>query len=223
VSSPSIRLYSYFRSTTSYRVRIALNLKGCAYETVPIHLLRDGGEQYQDSYSAVNPMSELPTLQVLDESGREIARIGQSVAILEYLEERFPDPALLPKQTVDRALVRQRLEVVNSSIHPVQNLKVMRKLSEDFGTDRLRNFEWAAYWIERGFRGLEVLLEQSAGRYSVGDAVTLADIALVPQVYNAHKFGVELDAFPVIARVDAACRELEAFQLAAPDAQPDFE
>jgi maleylpyruvate isomerase len=218
-----MRLYSYFRSTTSYRVRIALNLKGCAYETVPIHLLREGGEQYKESYSAVNPMNELPTLQVLDESGHEIARIGQSVAILEYLEECFPEPALLPQKPLDRALVRQRLEVVNSSIHPVQNLKVMRKLTQDFGTDRPRNFAWAAYWIERGFRGLEVLLEQSAGRYSVGDAITLADIALVPQVYNARKFGVDVNAFPMIERVDAACRELEAFQLSAPDAQPDFE
>ena len=218
-----MRLYSYFRSTTSYRVRIALNLKGVGYDTVPVHLLKDGGEQYKEDYSSVNPMSELPTLQVLDESGQELGTVSQSVAILEYLEECFPEPALLPADPLQRALVRQRLEVINSSIHPIQNLKVMRKLTEDFGTDRARNFEWASYWIDRGFVGLEALLDASAGVYSVGDSVTLADVALVPQVYNAHKFGVDMNRFPLIARIDSACREVDAFKRAAPDVQPDSE
>ena len=218
-----MRLFSYFRSTTSYRVRIALNLKGIKYDTVPVHLLRDGGEQYTDGYASVNPMSELPALQLLDASGDEQGTVGQSVAILEYLEECFPEPALLPNDPLQRALVRQRLEVINSSIHPIQNLKVMRKLTEDFGTDRARNFEWAAYWIDRGFVGLEALLGTSAGVYSVGDTVTFADIALVPQVFNAHKFGVDMSRFPRIVRIDAACRELDAFRRAAPDLQPDSE
>ena len=218
-----MRLYSYFRSTTSYRVRIALNWKGIGYETVPVHLLRDGGEQYTDSYGEVNPMNELPALQVVDGDGNDRGTLSQSVAILEYLEECFPEPALLPSDPLERALVRQRLEVINSSIHPIQNLKVMRKLSEDFGTDRARNFEWAAYWIDRGFVGLEALLSASAGTYSVGESVTLADVALVPQVFNAHKFGVDMERFPLIQRIDAECRALDAFKRAAPDAQPDSE
>ena len=168
-------------------------------------------------------MNELPALQVLDESGNELGTVAQSVAILEYLEECFPEPRLLPQDPLQRALVRQRLEVINSSIHPIQNLKVMRKLTEDFGTDRARNFEWAAYWIDRGFVGLEALLQVSAGKYCVGDDVTLADIALVPQVYNAHKFGVDMGRFPLIGRIDAECRQLDAFRRAAPDAQPDSE
>jgi maleylacetoacetate isomerase len=168
-------------------------------------------------------MAELPTLQVLGEDGSELGRIAQSVAIMEYLEERFPTPPLLPSNPLERAMVRQRVEVVNSSIHPIQNLKVMVKLKADFGTDRARNFQWAAYWIDRGFQGLESLLADSAGTYSVGDEPTLADVALVPQVFNAHKFGVDMPKFPIIGRVSAACEELEAFAKAAPAAQPDAE
>lgn len=221
MSATAYRLYSYFRSTTSYRVRIGLNLKGVSFETVPIHLLNNGGEQYSATYGAVNPMAELPTLEVVDGAGQVTARLSQSVAILEYLEETHPAPPLLPSSPLDRARVRQRVEVINASIHPVQNLKVMRKLTADFGTDRPRNFQWAAYWIARGFQGLEVLLADTAGVYSVGDDVTLADVALIPQVFNAHKFGVDMGPFPTIQRVTAACNTLSAFQAAAPDRQPD--
>ena len=200
-----------------------MNLKGLEYEILPIHLLKDGGQQYGSDYASVNPMMELPALEVLDEAGQVAATIGQSVAILEFLEESYPEPALLPSEPLQRALVRQRVEVINSSIHPIQNLKVMRRLTDAFGTDRERNFQWAAYWINRGFEGLERLLEKTAGTYSVGDRVTLSDVALVPQVFNAHKFGVDMSRFPRIAKLDATCRRLEAFKRAAPSAQPDAE
>jgi len=221
VSAVSYRLFSYFRSSASYRVRIALHWKGIAFDTVSVHLLEDGGQQYAADYVARNPMSEVPTLEVRDPSGAVVGRVAQSVAILEYLEDVHPTPPLLPADPLVRAQVRQLVEVVNSSIHPIQNLKVMRKLTADFGTTRERNFGWAAYWIGRGFEGLERLLTTRAGHRSVGDDVTLADVALVPQVFNARRFGVDMSRFPIISRVSAALETEPAFQAARPEAQPD--
>jgi len=213
-------LYSYFRSSASYRVRIALNLKGVDYDYRPIHLLMDGGQQFTAEYRALNPMSELPTLLVGGDGGERVA-IAQSVAILEYLEETLPEPALLPSDPVDRARVRQLVESVNSSIQPVQNLKVMKHLGATFGADREAQWAWARYWIERGFGGLEGLLVKCAGAHAFGDAVTLADALIVPQVYNARRFSCDLAPFPTIARVAEAAEALPAFQAAHPDAQPD--
>lgn len=217
---PRYTLYSYFRSSASYRVRIALAFKGLDYGYLPVHLLEGGGQQYGEAYKALNPMSELPCL-VVEEEGRPPVALAQSVAILEYLEETHPSPALLPADPVGRARVRQLVEVVNSSIQPIQNLKVMRRLTARFGTEREENIAWARYWIDRGFEGLEALLVVGAGEHAHGDQPTLADVALVPQVYNARRFGVDMARFPTIARVASSAEALEAFKAAAPGAQPD--
>jgi maleylacetoacetate isomerase len=217
---PRYTLYSYFRSSASYRVRIAMGLKGLDYDYVPVHLLEDGGQQYGEAYKALNPMSELPCL-VVESEGQAAVALAQSVAILEYLEETHPVPPLLPSDPVARARVRQLVEVVNSSIQPIQNLKVMRRLTARFGTERDQNIAWARYWIDRGFEGLEVLLGRVAGRYAFGDQPTLADVVLVPQVYNARRFGVDMTRFPVIDRVASSAEALEGFQAAGPATQPD--
>ncbi len=214
-------LYSYFRSSASYRVRLALEVKGLAYEYRAVNLVRDGGEHLQPSYRALNPMGELPCLGVLGDDGAPRAMLGQSVAILEYLEEVHPTPALLPADPLARARVRQIVECVNSSIQPYQNLNLLRKLNADFGPDQARNDAWARHYIARGFDGLELLVAASAGTYTFGDDVTLADCALVPQVFNARRFGIDLAAYPTIARVSDAAMALPAFQRAAPEVQPD--
>lgn len=217
----SLRLYSYFRSSCSYRVRIALGLKGLDYEYVPVHLLQDGGQQFSESYRNLNPVSEVPSLEVLGEDGEVVATLSQSVAILEYLDEVYPEPPLLPSDPADKAKVRQLVEVVNSSIQPIQNLKVMKKVMAQFNVERPVAVEWAAYWIELGFKGLEPLLAKTAGTYAFGDQVTLADALLVPQEYNARRFKIDMDQFPTIARVCATAKALPAFAKAAPEVQPD--
>jgi len=220
---PRYTLYSYFRSSASYRVRAALGLKGVAYAYVPIHLLEGGGQQHTPVYRAINPMGELPALVVesAGEGGGPGEVLAQSIAILEYLEEMHPTPALLPAEPLARARVRQLVEVVNSSIQPIQNLKVMRRLAEVFGADREATAAWARHWITVGFDGLEVLLARTAGRHAYGDAVTLADVLIVPQVYNARRFDVDMAPFATIARVAEAAEALPAFEAAHPSRQPD--
>jgi maleylacetoacetate isomerase len=219
------RLYGYFRSSATYRVRVALRLKGLAFDIEPIHLVKDGGQQYSDVYQALNPMGEVPALAVHPSGdttdGTPTAVLAQSVAVLEFLEESHPTPALLPSDPVDRAKVRQLVECVNSSIQPVQNLKVLRRLTEVHGLDVPTRTAWGKYWIDRGFAGLEQLVAASAGTYAFGDSVTLADVVLVPQVYNAERFGCDMALYPTIARVAAAARALEAFKAGAPEVQPD--
>lgn len=219
--APTYTLYSYFRSSASFRVRAALRLKGIAYRYEPVHLVAGGGEHLLPAYRALNPMAELPTLVVHGPDGAPIAVLAQSVAILEYLEEAHPEPALLPKDPFGRARVRQIVECVNSSIQPYQNLKLLRKLAADYGNDQAKNDAWARHFVSRGFDGLEPLVAAVAGRYAYGDTPTLADVALVPQVFNARRFGVDLAAYPTLARVADAAMALEAFRGAAPEAQPD--
>jgi len=191
------------------------------YESV--HLLRDGGQQHSEDYQALNPMREVPSLVIGDPADEPVCVLAQSVAILEYLEEVHPEPPLLPVSPVERARVRQVVEVLNSSIHPVQNLKVMKLLTAEFGTDRQANFAWAARWIERHFVGLERLVSRLGGAYTVGDQITLADVALVPQVFNGLRFGVDMKSYPILSGYYDKAMTLEAFQLAAPGVQPDAE
>lgn len=211
-----LKLYSYWRSSCSWRVRIALNLKGLAYEYVPVHLLKDGGQQNTDAYRALNPMRTVPTLE-WSEAGA-VQRLGQSLAILEYLEARFPTPALLPAEPLTRARVRMLAEMVNSGIQPLQNLMVLQYVKGELKAD---DKAFAAHWNRRGLESLEAAVKETAGTYCVGDSVSFADLCLVPQLYGARRFGVDLTPFPTLTRIEAACNALPAFQAAHPDRQPD--
>ncbi len=211
-----MKLYGYWRSSASWRVRIALNLKGLAYTYEAVHLLKDGGQQHADAYRALNPMRTVPTLEF--EEGGAMRRLSQSLAILEYLEERYRTPALLPAEPYLRARVRMFSEMVNSGIQPLQNLSVLQRLKNELKQD---DKAWGAYWNTRGLTALEVAVKETARTYSVGDTVSFADICLVPQLYGARRFEVDLTPYPTLLRVEAACNELPAFQAAHPDRQPD--
>ena len=210
-----VRLYGYWRSTSSWRVRLVLALKKVEYENHPVHLVRDGGQQRVDDYRRKNPMMQVPLFE-WEEAG-QLRRLTQSVAICEYLNERYPDPPLLPSSPYERAQVRQLVEVVNSGIQPVQNLRVLQELE----AEGLNRAQWGARWIAQGFEALESLLQHTSGTFSFGDAITLADVYLVPQIYNARRFKVDLGSFPTIVRIETACSREPAFQAAHPDQQPD--
>lgn len=208
-------LYSYFRSSASYRVRIGLALKGIDYEYRSVHLVEDGGAQYKPAYAAVNPMHEVPSLLIDGHT------LSQSLPILEYLDETRPTPPLLPADAFGRAKARQLAECVNASIQPLQNLRVLKKLEADFGAGEETRKAWVAHFIQSGFRGIEAILRDTAGNFAVGNAVSLADICLVPQVVGAARFGVTTDDYPMLARVTAAAMALPAFEAAHPSRQPD--
>ena len=210
-------LRSYFRSSCSWRVRISLAHKGLSYETIPVHLLQDGGQQHGQAHRAANPMRELPVLLVGDEP------LAQSMAILEYLEEAHPSPALLPEDHLARARVRQMAEVINSGIQPIQNLRVMQKLQKDFDLEKADAMRWSADWIQFGFDALETLVSKFSGRYCFGDAPSIADACLIPQLFNARRFSVNLEPYPNLLRVESALNELEAFKVSHPSQQPDAE
>jgi len=210
----TLRLYSYWRSTSTWRVRIGLALKGLGHELVPVDLLAQ--EQLTDAHRARNPMAQVPVLEAV-EDGRTL-RLVQSMAILEWLDERFPDPPLLPADLDGRARVRALAEHVNSGIQPLQNLATLRMLREKVpGWDR----EWARSFIARGLDALERAVADGAGRFCHGDAPGLADCYLVPQLYGARRFGVDLAPHPTLRRVEEACAALAPFQAAHPDRQPD--
>jgi maleylacetoacetate isomerase len=212
----SLVLYTYWRSSAAYRVRIVLNLKGLEYEARPVHLVNDGGEHLKPAYRELSPQAQLPTL--ID--GFRVVR--QSMAIMEYLDETRPAPPLMPVDALGRARVRELMQAVAADIHPLGNLRVLKAMEAEFGADAAKKEAWSRRWIAHGFDGLETLLVQGpAGRYSHGDTPTLADACLVPQYYNAVRWGVDLAPYPTIRRVVEACQELEAFQRAAPEAQPD--
>lgn len=213
----SLILYSYFRSSSSYRVRIALNLKGLEYEIKPVHLLKNKGEQNAADYKKINPMGEVPCLIHNGTS------IGQSMAIIEYIDKCFIDHPLFPATPKDGAVVRQICEIINSGIQPIQNLKVLQKLEKDFSaTQEIKN-AWAKHWITEGFGGLEKTLEGSSGIYCFGDTLTAADCFLVPQVFNANRFSVDLSKYKNIQKVYSSCITLPAFKKAAPENQADAE
>ena len=206
-----MRLYGYFRSSAAYRVRIALNLKGIGFESIPINLLK--GEQGSENYLSVSPQGRVPALDTGD------AILLQSPAILEYLEEVYPDPPLLPANPLDRARVRAVAGIIGCDVHPLNNVGVTNYLKERLGQDREGIVAWADHWIRQGFDAVERMLRP--GPYAFGAEPTLADLYLVPQVFSARRFHVPLDAYPRIVAVEAACAELDAFQAAAPSRQPD--
>ena len=213
-----MKLYTYFRSSAAYRVRIVLALKGIPWDAAFVHMLRNGGEQHSPAYKAVNPQGLVPSLDVGD--GQVLS---QSIAICEYLEERFPAPALMPTDMVERAYVRAVMSAVACEIHPLNNLRVLKHLTGPLGLDEDGKLAWYRHWIAVGFAGLEALIASSgrAGRYTLGDAPSLADAFIVPQVYNARRFDCPLDDFPEIRRIADTCDALSAFQAARPEAQQD--
>lgn len=215
----TLTLHSYWRSSAAYRVRIGLNLKGLDYAIEPVHLVRDGGEQRSDAYAALNPQKLVPTLQ----HGER--RLTQSLAILEYLDEAFPAPPLLPTDAHARARVRALAMLVASDIHPLNNLRVLQYLKRENGLDQSAIDAWMRHWMQEGFAAMEAMLAGSptTGRLCHGETPTLADCCLVPQIYNARRFNVSLDAYPEIVRIEANCLALPAFDAARPENQPDAE
>jgi maleylacetoacetate isomerase len=212
-----MKLYGFFRSSAAFRVRIALNLKGLAYEPQFIHLRRR--DQEQPDYLAVNPQGLVPALEI------DGLTLIQSLPIVEYLDERHPAPPLLPRDPAGRARVRAFAAIVACDIHPINNLRVLRYLHRPLGHDEATIAAWYNHWIEAGFRALEPLLagDKATGAFCHGDAPGLADLALVPQVVNSERYGLDLAPFPTIRRIHETCMTLDAFARAHPDAQPDRE
>ncbi len=210
-----MKLYSYYRSSASYRVRIGLALKGLAYEYVAVNLVKDGGEQHGDAHRARNLMEQVPVLEI--EEGGTTSLLTQSVSILEYLDERYPSPPLLPKVALARAAVRRAVEIINSGIQPLQNLRIMQEVKKLGGDEKA----FARGANEAGLAALEAELERSSGRYAVGDDVTLADVFIVPQMFSARRLGVDVARYERLVAIDAALGALPAFAAAHPDRQPD--
>jgi maleylacetoacetate isomerase len=211
-----VKLYTYFRSSAAYRVRIALNLKGLTPEMIPIHLQKEGGRHKKAEYRAINPQMRVPALAL--DSGDVLV---QSLAIIEYLDEVDPQPPLLPRDPVARAKVRGFAQVIACDIHPLNNVGPLRYLKNELGQDQPRIDAWYHHWIRDGFAALETMARP--GPYAFGDEVTLADVCLVPQVFNARRLKMPLDDFPKLVAIDAACSKLAAFERARPENQPDTE
>ena len=211
----SIKLYTYWRSSACYRVRIALNLKGLAYESVPVHLANS--EQQLPEFREVNPQELIPVLR----HGNRV--IQQSLAIMEYLDETFPEQPLLPAYARDRARARAIAQMVACDIHPLGNLRIQRYLEHELGASQDQRETWTRHWIGKGFQAIEQVLADSpsTGSFCEGDIPTIADCCLIPQIYNARRVGVDVSAYPFISRIDENCQSLEAFKAAHPQAQPD--
>jgi maleylacetoacetate isomerase len=207
-----MQLYTYYRSSAAYRVRIALALKNLPYESVPVNLRR--GEHLHDHYRAINPQRRVPAL-LLDDGNLLI----QSLAIIEYLDEVYPSPPLLPQDPLTRAQVRAVAQIICCDIHPVNNAGTRKRLTEQFSADDQALDAWTTHWIREGFAAVDRLIEP--GPYAFGDAVTIADLCIVPQVYNARRFHIPLSDFPRVVAVDSAAKRHPAFAAAAPEAQPD--
>lgn len=217
MSSEAIKLYSYWRSSACYRVRIALNIKGLEYQQVHVHLLRDGGEQHSPRFKGVNPQELIPVLL----HGDRVLR--QSLAIIDYLDESFDDNPLMPATARDRQRARSIAQMMACEVHPLGNLRVQQYLEKNFGATQLQRDDWNRHWIRSGFAALEQVLQgnPSTGMFCEGDGPTMADCCLVPQAYNAQRFGIDLAEFPTIARINATCLELPAFDAARPEKQAD--
>ena len=214
-----MKLYNYFRSSASYRVRIALNLKGLPYEYEVVHLRRGGGEQLAPAYRALNPQGIIPTLE---DNGQVLT---QSLAIIEYLEERHPEPPLLPRDPADRAKVRSMALAVACEVHPIQNLRILNYLKDVLHHSEEEVNAWGRHWVTSGLTALEQMVRAvpQRGDFCFGNAPSLADLCLVPQLVNARRFGCDLSVCPTLVQIDATCRSLPAFANAAPENQPDTE
>ena len=211
-TAPEFTLYGYFRSSAAFRVRIALNLKGIAAERISVHLLRGGGEQHGTDYKSLNPQELVPTLV------HDGKAIGQSLAIIEYLDEIRPEPPLLPREPIARARVRQIAYAVACDIHPLNNPRIMNYLRGEMGQPQDAIDAWIKHWIAEGFGPLEAM---AGAPYLCGDAVTMADLCLVPQLYNARRFGVDLTPYPKLTAIEANLLTLPAFDKTRPEMQPD--
>jgi len=214
-----MKLYTFFRSSASYRVRIALNLKVLSYESAAIHLRRGGGEQLMPAYTALNPQALVPALE---DNGRILT---QSLAIIEYLDETHPNPPLLPKDPADKALVRSMALVIACEVHPIQNLRVLNYVKASYNqTDEQVN-KWAQHWIDLGLSALQTMItaQPKRGKFCFGDTPTLADICLIPQLGNARRYGCDLSKYPTILAIEKNCDAIAAFADAAPEKQPDAE
>ncbi|CAL8295486.1 unnamed protein product [Arctogadus glacialis] len=201
-------LHGYFRSSCSWRVRIAFALKGIEYEQIPVNLIKDGGQQLTDQYKALNPMQQVPAVEI------DGIILSQSLAVIQYIDETRQGPKLLPACPKKRAQVRMICDIIASGIQPLQNLYVIQKIGAD-------KAQWAQHFIQRGFQALEPILKETAGTYCVGDEISMADICLVPQVYNAERFKVDVGQFPTIDRLNQTLVGVEAFKLSHPSCQPD--
>ena len=211
-----MKVYTYFRSSAAYRLRIALNLKGLSGDMVSIHLQKDGGQHRKPEYRAINPQMRVPSLKL--DSGEVLT---QSLAIIEYLDEVDPQPPLLPRDPVARAKVRALALAIACDIHPLNNLASLRYLKNVLGQEQSKIDAWYHHWILEGFEALETMVRP--GPYAFGSEVTLADVCLVPQIYNARRLKVPLERFPKLVAIDAACAKLPAFEQARPESQPDAE
>ena len=205
-------LYGYWRSSSSWRVRIALHYKGLDFDNVPVHLVRDGGEHLKAEHMQRNPLGQVPVLEV------DGVYLGQSIAILEYLEERHPQPALLPRAALERAEARRIAEVINSGVQPLQNLSLVKRLNADFGVDKV---EWMRSVIQQGMDSLERSVVGTPGPYLVGIGPSFAEVCLIPQLYNARRWGCDVSAWHTLLRAEMAVQKHPAFLAAHPDRQPD--
>lgn len=201
-------LHGYFRSSCSWRVRIAFALKGIEYDQVPVNLIKDGGQQYSSQYKTLNPMQQVPAVEI------DGFTLSQSLAVIQYIDETRPGQRLLPADPQKRAQVRMISDLIASGIQPLQNLYVIQKI----GAEKV---QWAQHFINQGFQALEPILKETAGKYCVGDEISMADICLVPQVYNADRFKVDIEQYPTIKRLNAALMEIDAFRASHPSCQPD--
>ncbi|MCS5712414.1 maleylacetoacetate isomerase [Candidatus Berkiella aquae] len=210
-----MKLYDYFRSSASFRVRIALNLKGIAYDLHHVHLVKEGGQQLQSLYANINPQKLVPSLESDD------GLLTQSLAIIEFLDEQYPEPALLPQDAILRAHVRAFAQHIACEIHPLNNLRVLRYLVHSLNITEEQKISWYHHWLREGFNGLEALLSQNQPqRFCFGDSPTLADLCLVPQIYNALRFEFDMSAYPRLNQVNEQCLKLDAFQKALPENHP---
>ncbi|WP_367986547.1 maleylacetoacetate isomerase [Vibrio sp. NTOU-M3] len=211
----AIQLYGYWRSSAAYRVRIALNLKQLDYEHHSVHLIKEGGEQHTARYQALNPSELVPVLVDGD------VVLNQSLAIIDYLDEVYPQHLVTPSRKKDRYLVKALAQDIAVDIHPLNNLRVLQFLTDDFEVTEAQKMAWYHHWIALGFHALEKKLVSTSGMYSVGNQITLVDVCLVPQVYNALRFNVDMSSFPIISRIYEALSSHPAFIKAAPENQPD--